>query len=54
MESVTFLGSVVRIRVDIGRAIVSLDLFNERQVELPKAGEQVTVNFPVDSCWVME
>ena len=54
VESVTFLGSVVRVRVDIGGAIVSLDLFNERQVVLPKASEQVTVNFPVDSCWVME
>jgi len=54
VETVTFLGSVVRIRVDVGGAIVSLDLFNERQVVLPKTGEQVTVNFPVDSCWVME
>ncbi len=54
VESVTFLGSVIRIRVDVGGAIVSLDLFNESQATLPKAGEQVTVNFPVDSCWVME
>ncbi|MBI3242912.1 MAG: ABC transporter ATP-binding protein [Chloroflexi bacterium] len=54
VESVTFLGSVVRIRVDVGGAIVSLDLFNESQVVLPKANEQITVNFPVDSCWVME
>jgi putative spermidine/putrescine transport system ATP-binding protein len=54
VDTVTFLGSVIRIRVDIGGAIVSLDLFNESQATLPKAGEQVVVNFPVDSCWVME
>ncbi|MBM4423418.1 MAG: ABC transporter ATP-binding protein [Chloroflexi bacterium] len=54
VESVNFLGSVVRIRVDVGGATISIDLFNERQLVLPKAGEQVTVNFPAESCWVME
>ncbi len=54
VESVTFLGSIVRVRVDLGGAIVSVDLFNERQLTLPVIGEEVTVTFPPHACWLME
>jgi putative spermidine/putrescine transport system ATP-binding protein len=54
VESVTFLGAIVRVRVDLGGAIASVDLFNERQLVLPKVNDSVTVNFPSHSCWLME
>jgi putative spermidine/putrescine transport system ATP-binding protein len=54
VESVNFLGSIVRVRVDLAGATVSVDLFNERQLVLPKIGEAVTVTFPPHSCWLME
>ncbi len=54
VESVTFLGSIVRVRVDLGGSLVSIDLFNERTLTLPKVGEQVTVNFPPHACWILE
>ncbi len=54
VESVNFLGSVVRTRVDIGGATVSLDLFNERKLVLPKIGDTVTVNFPSHACWTLD
>jgi putative spermidine/putrescine transport system ATP-binding protein len=54
VESVTFLGSIVRTRVDLGGAFVSVDLFNERQLTLPQIGEKVTVSFPSHACWLME
>jgi putative spermidine/putrescine transport system ATP-binding protein len=54
VESVNFLGSIVRVRVDLGGAIVSVDLFNERQLVLPKIADTVTVTFPPNSCWLME
>jgi putative spermidine/putrescine transport system ATP-binding protein len=54
VESVTFLGSIVRVKVDLGGAVVSVDLFNERLLVLPTIGESVIVNFPPHSCWLME
>lgn len=54
VESITFLGSIVRTRVDIGGPIISVDLFNERKIALPQVGEQVTVNFPAHACWILE
>jgi putative spermidine/putrescine transport system ATP-binding protein len=54
VESVTFLGSIVRTRVDLGGAFVSVDLFNERQLTLPQIGDKVTVSFPSHACWLME
>jgi putative spermidine/putrescine transport system ATP-binding protein len=54
VESVTFLGSIVRTKVDLGGAFVSVDLFNERQLTLPNIGERVTVSFPAHACWLME
>jgi putative spermidine/putrescine transport system ATP-binding protein len=54
VESITFLGSIVRTRVDIGGSTISVDLFNERKITLPQVGEQVTVNFPAHACWILE
>ncbi|HLF01155.1 MAG TPA: ABC transporter ATP-binding protein [Anaerolineales bacterium] len=54
VESVTFLGSIVRVRVDLNSVIASVDLFNERQLVLPKVGEQITVSFPPHACWLVE
>ena len=54
VESITFLGSIVRTRVDIGGFMISVDLFNERKITLPQVGEQVTVNFPAHACWILE
>ena len=53
VESITFLGSIVRVRVTVGTETLIADLFNERLLELPKVGEVVTVNFPVHAGWVM-
>jgi putative spermidine/putrescine transport system ATP-binding protein len=54
VESVNFLGAIVRVRVDLNGATVSVDLFNERQMSLPTVGEAVTVTFPAHSCWLIE
>ena len=54
VESVNFLGSIVRVRVAVGGATLSADLFNERLLTLPKAGEAVTINFPAHAAWVLE
>jgi len=54
VESVNFLGSIVRVRVAVGGATLSADLFNERRLTLPKAGDAAVVNFPPHAAWVLE
>jgi putative spermidine/putrescine transport system ATP-binding protein len=53
VESVAFLGSVVRVHMKLGGSVVTLDALNERNLKLPKVGETVTVSFPPHGCWVM-
>jgi len=53
VESILFLGSVVRMRVDLGGAMVSADLFNERRLVLPQTGNEVVVSFPEHACWLV-
>jgi putative spermidine/putrescine transport system ATP-binding protein len=54
VESVNFLGSIVRVRVEAEAGLINADLFNERLLELPAVGQQVTVCFPAHACWVLE
>jgi putative spermidine/putrescine transport system ATP-binding protein len=53
VESVAFLGSVVRVHLKLGESVVTLDALNERKLVLPKVGENLTVSFPPHGCWVM-
>jgi len=58
VESVMFLGAIVRVRAAVdGLAdgpTLAVDLFNDRQLVLPKPGEQVILTFPPHACWVAE
>ena len=53
VESVLFLGAVVRLRVDVGGVVLSADFFNERTRTLPRTGDDVVVSFPEYSCWLI-
>ena len=53
VSSVTFLGSVVRVRVRVGEADLTLDILNERRLHLPEVGQAQTVSFPSHACWVL-
>jgi putative spermidine/putrescine transport system ATP-binding protein len=53
VESVLFLGSVVRLRVDVGGVLLSADFFNERTRTLPRVGDDVIISFPEYSCWLI-
>jgi putative spermidine/putrescine transport system ATP-binding protein len=53
VEAVTYLGSIVRLRVDIEGHSVSLDMFNERKLQIPNIGSQLSITFPVDACWLL-
>ena len=54
VESVFFLGAVVRLRVDVGSGVLlSADFFNERTRTLPRSGDEVIISFPEYSCWLV-
>ena len=55
VQDVTFLGSVVRIRVQPADGlVVSVDTFNDPHLTVPTAGEQVTVSFPPEAVLILE
>ncbi|MCJ7512669.1 MAG: ABC transporter ATP-binding protein [Anaerolineales bacterium] len=51
--SLAFLGAIVRMGLELGDAIVTLDTLNERRLALPKIGEPLTISFPPHAAWVM-
>jgi putative spermidine/putrescine transport system ATP-binding protein len=53
VESVTFLGSIVRVQVTVDGGRLTADLFNERLLQLPAAGDATQISFPAHACWVM-
>jgi putative spermidine/putrescine transport system ATP-binding protein len=54
VEEVSFLGSVVRIRVRFGENAISLDTFNKPSVAPPARGTKVTVSFSRDALLVLD
>ncbi len=58
VDSVTFLGAIVRVKAAVdgldGGPLLAVDLFNDRQLVLPKPGEAVSLVFPPHACWVSE
>ncbi|MGC8856109.1 MAG: ABC transporter ATP-binding protein [Anaerolineae bacterium] len=54
VDTLIFLGAIVRLRVQIAPGILlSADLFNSRDLILPRAGDEVVLNFPLHACWLM-
>jgi len=56
VQDVTFLGSIVRIRVHLasGATVVSVDTFNDPNLTVPEAGAEVTISFPPEAVLVLE
>ena len=54
VEEVNFLGAIVRIRVRMEQAVVSLDVFNDPNQTLPQRGASVTLGFSRENLLVLE
>ncbi len=54
VQTVSFLGSIVRVRVDVGGTVLAVDLFSTRSLTLPRVGDAVDVVFSAQACWVAE
>ena len=53
VEAISYLGSIVRIRLEVEGNPVSMDVFNERKLTIPTVGEPYQVTFPIDACWLI-
>jgi putative spermidine/putrescine transport system ATP-binding protein len=53
IETVSFLGATVRVELNLGDTTLMMDVQNERQLELPQAGQTQVVSFPPHACWVV-
>ena len=54
VQTITFLGSVVRVQVKLETSRLFFDLFNNPSLQLPKEGEDLTISFPKSACLVLE
>ncbi|MYZ46390.1 ABC transporter ATP-binding protein [Propylenella binzhouense] len=54
IDEVSFLGSVVRVRVSLGGSAISLDMFNQASVPPPARGAPVTVSFAREDLVVLD
>jgi putative spermidine/putrescine transport system ATP-binding protein len=53
ITEVNFLGSVIRVRVDLGKDAVSLDTFNSPASPPPRVGEKAEISFSADDLLVL-
>jgi putative spermidine/putrescine transport system ATP-binding protein len=53
VDSIHYLGSIVRIRVNVNGAVFILDQFNDYQLTIPHEGELYDFHFPVEACWLI-
>jgi putative spermidine/putrescine transport system ATP-binding protein len=52
VETVTFLGSIVRIQVSLEKSRLFFDTFNNPNLVVPKVGEHLQVYFPREACLI--
>lgn len=53
VETIAFLGSIVRIQVRVHDALIALDEFNNPNLQLPSIGDAVTLSFPREACLIL-
>ena len=53
VSAVTYLGSIVRLRLDIESQPVVVDMFNERELRVPVVGDDFPISFPAEACWLL-
>jgi len=53
VESIHYLGSIVRLRVEVHGSHFLMDLFNDQKLAIPRVGDAYDFHFPVDACWLI-
>ena len=53
VADVTFLGSIVRLRIKVDKELITLDVFNEPTLHLPEIGTAISIAFPAEGPLVL-
>ncbi len=53
VDSIHYLGSIVRIRVNVKGSVFILDQFNDYRLTIPRVGDLYDFYFPVEACWLI-
>lgn len=53
VETVTFLGSIVRIQVRMEEKLLFFDIFNNPHLVPPRVGDQLSIYFPREACLIL-
>jgi putative spermidine/putrescine transport system ATP-binding protein len=53
VADVTFLGSIVRLRIQVADELITLDVFNEPTLRLPDIGASISIAFPPEGPLVL-
>ncbi len=53
VTTVTYLGSIIRVKVEVENRPVSVDMFNERRLQVPTVGQSFEFSFHPDACWLL-
>ena len=54
VENITFLGSIVRVQVRLGRQTILVDEFNRPDLHLPQIGQPIKLSFPRSACLLLD
>ncbi|MEI7554480.1 ABC transporter ATP-binding protein [Candidatus Chlorohelix sp.] len=54
INQVSFLGAVVRVRLQLADKTLEMDIFNSRHLKLPEVGTEIQVSFPKEACLVLK
>ncbi len=54
IDTITFLGSIVRIRLKVGNLLLNMDTFNNPFLELPKIGDNAQITFSREAVLVLD
>jgi len=54
IKNITFLGSIVRIQVEVGKAVFNMDTFNNPFLELPKIGDKAEITFSREAALTLD
>jgi len=53
VATVTYLGPVVRVRLEVEDRLLTIDMFNERRLQVPVVGDSFEFSFHPDACWLL-
>ena len=53
VTTVTYLGPVVRVRLEVENHLLTIDMFNERRLQVPMVGNSFEFSFHPDACWLL-